>query len=850
MPNFMPRLSGCVLIAVCLVFATARAVDYGAHDRLESVIPIDNVECLVLRDSMMFAVAGDSLTVMDLAAPDRPAVLAVLDTGHVDARRLAVEDSLIILMYDDATQLILRPERGAVVLAATLPGGQNFAHCGDRLFIGGADAAALVYDISTPDQPAMMPAVDLGGRLLGGTLTDVLVARRETFPDGAGYREYLIGLDADGDLPAAVPDTLGSVSGDNYGTVRTYSALLSDRGGFSVLISTRYWDALCGLSTAVYSSSALASLPSAGLDLVAGEIAPSVVANSWYTFTRDNIGGCGQWGLAANPVPDGPAATTPFRLSARQGMTLAADGDVLVVARAGATDGEAGAVYVSRTTARQFAQRDPMWAIGGDAATAWVGSPDRSQGQIAWLLDEVRCYYEGPKCEAFEAWTGQWSLQTLTTEGDPVIERFVLDGHPDSQLRLAADVRAFGLGNDTILDPRVDIRSGDGSTVLGTVHGVGSRALARYGDLVLAAGWGGLTLLDCTIHDQPRILWSRTDLRLSALAVDGETVLTAGHYGGIEVLTANADTTFSSVASIVTGGRVTTMHTEGSVLWHAVANRVVATDVSDPADPIQLSSHELLADVRGFCVSGPFLYAACGAAGVLVYELDGLGGATYLGGDPRWQALDVVIADGRLIVTEADGVQALPLQEGDPLPSFLQSFDGRIQDGGAVELVWTLQGEAEVRVVRVVGGEVVVLPQAIAGDGRFVAVDHQPVSWQGVYSYRLSVRNASGTWSQLATLDLPGPIGLPGITSVIPNPFNPTVRIGFRLGRADRVELAVFDVRGVRMRTLYKGVMQAGSHELAWNGRTDDGATAAAGSYFCRLATGTSFYTQKMILLK
>ena len=57
------------------------------------------------------------------------------------------------------------------------------------------------------------------------------------------------------------------------------------------------------------------------------------------------------------------------------------------------------------------------------------------------------------------------------------------------------------------------------------------------------------------------------------------------------------------------------------------------------------------------------------------------------------------------------------------------------------------------------------------------------------------------------------------------------------------MELAIYNVRGQRVRTLAQGVQAAGRYQIVWDGRSDTGAALASGVYLSRLASaqgGTS----------
>ncbi|MCX5754306.1 MAG: FG-GAP-like repeat-containing protein, partial [Candidatus Krumholzibacteria bacterium] len=88
------------------------------------------------------------------------------------------------------------------------------------------------------------------------------------------------------------------------------------------------------------------------------------------------------------------------------------------------------------------------------------------------------------------------------------------------------------------------------------------------------------------------------------------------------------------------------------------------------------------------------------------------------------------------------------------------------------------------------------------------------------------------------------------ITSIYPNPFNPSTRIAFELSARARVELAIYDVSGRRVAVVLDGEMGAGRYEVAWHGRTVSGGTAASGIYFCTLRAGDAAETRKIVLVR
>jgi len=75
------------------------------------------------------------------------------------------------------------------------------------------------------------------------------------------------------------------------------------------------------------------------------------------------------------------------------------------------------------------------------------------------------------------------------------------------------------------------------------------------------------------------------------------------------------------------------------------------------------------------------------------------------------------------------------------------------------------------------------------------------------------------------------------LSSVAPNPFNPRTTIWMDLPQTEEVSLAIHELRGHLVRTLWGGQMSAGRHPVTWDGVDDRGHQAASGVYLVRLVT-------------
>jgi len=85
-----------------------------------------------------------------------------------------------------------------------------------------------------------------------------------------------------------------------------------------------------------------------------------------------------------------------------------------------------------------------------------------------------------------------------------------------------------------------------------------------------------------------------------------------------------------------------------------------------------------------------------------------------------------------------------------------------------------------------------------------------------------------------------------------PNPFNPQTSIKYEVGgdQAVAVEVAVFDLKGRRVRELFNGSVNPGPQSLLWNGRDDNGHNLATGVYLARVKVADENRTVKMTLAK
>ena len=84
-----------------------------------------------------------------------------------------------------------------------------------------------------------------------------------------------------------------------------------------------------------------------------------------------------------------------------------------------------------------------------------------------------------------------------------------------------------------------------------------------------------------------------------------------------------------------------------------------------------------------------------------------------------------------------------------------------------------------------------------------------------------------------------------------PNPFNPTTTMTYALPKEAQVTFEIYNMLGVRIRTLLAGqTKSAGFYTMTWDGKDDAGHSMSSGIYLYRINAGSFISSKKMTLLK
>ncbi len=131
---------------------------------------------------------------------------------------------------------------------------------------------------------------------------------------------------------------------------------------------------------------------------------------------------------------------------------------------------------------------------------------------------------------------------------------------------------------------------------------------------------------------------------------------------------------------------------------------------------------------------------------------------------------------------------------------------------------------------------------------RFRLSSDTSINYDGFYFDDFQIKIVTETGGETPVSDTP--IAIAADVAAYPNPFNPQTTLKFMNPRAGHVQLAIFDLQGRHMRSLVDGEFAAGTHDVTWDGRGDDGRPAGSGIYLARLKADDSSASAKLMLVK
>lgn len=89
-----------------------------------------------------------------------------------------------------------------------------------------------------------------------------------------------------------------------------------------------------------------------------------------------------------------------------------------------------------------------------------------------------------------------------------------------------------------------------------------------------------------------------------------------------------------------------------------------------------------------------------------------------------------------------------------------------------------------------------------------------------------------------------------GVEQNYPNPFNPATELRFEAPASGQLQVAVYDLLGKRVATLFEGRVATGEGSVIWNGLDDAGLSLSTGVYIARFDFEGQITSVSMTLLR
>jgi len=85
------------------------------------------------------------------------------------------------------------------------------------------------------------------------------------------------------------------------------------------------------------------------------------------------------------------------------------------------------------------------------------------------------------------------------------------------------------------------------------------------------------------------------------------------------------------------------------------------------------------------------------------------------------------------------------------------------------------------------------------------------------------------------------------LSSIYPNPFNPSTTISYNVPRRERVKIEIFDILGCSVATLLDEIKSPGSYRIKWNSKNRFEQAVSSGIYIARLQAAGALSSKKWL---
>jgi len=292
-------------------------------------------------------------------------------------------------------------------------------------------------------------------------------------------------------------------------------------------------------------------------------------------------------------------------------------------------------------------------------------------------------------------------------------------------------------------------------------------------------------------------------------------------------------------------------------------------DVSDAANPREVLYMDDIIYATNVKVFGDLLFVLEICYGVKIFSLENPARPELIGQYDTPSLLmdiDVDLAEGYMYLGEYDDISIYDIARFTGVWDVEVSEDnhdyGEVEIDSTIEWELTLsnQGNNPVRVDNIVidndvfSAEFLNFNEINPDEQASIQIQFTPTEvagYSGIITIHTDLRdievNLSGTGVNINDINDSAdnaPLNF-AITSISPNPFNPSIAITYTLPVAEQVKLSVYDLVGREVARLVDGYQSAGEHNISWNAENQP-----TGFYIARLSTPLGNRDVKLLLMK
>jgi hypothetical protein len=329
-------------------------------------------------------------------------------------------------------------------------------------------------------------------------------------------------------------------------------------------------------------------------------------------------------------------------------------------------------------------------------------------------------------------------------------------------------------------------------------------------------------------------------------------VKTAGGYGflsndehGITIVDISNPADLKWISSYNSDGWIKSSTSSGNTLYLANWQGIVAVDISDVSNPFEINFLDTDFGSSKIEHRNDTLFVA-GSGGLDLYDVSSPGSFIPLGHfTTEYPAVGLELVNGFVILSSGlGGVDIIGLSGGLHLISHINAIENAVAteyNNGTLFVAENFSGISQWDVTQIDNPVFVKkfistsrAVDLVYHDGRLFVADYY-----GVTMFEVGINE--GQYGDFADLSGNGNIKIVSY----PNPVNAGVNISFALKSSGNVAVAIYDLLGRKVKSIFDGYLQAGQNRLTWKS-----GDVASGCYFVNVSGNGFSSTKQMTIIK